>query len=461
MKFFRNKFILFIIFVLNLSLLNSLKLKNNNSHIGHFTAGLFAFQPHIHALDSNDNKPDPNPKPQPDSYNVHIAGDLVTTETKPQCPVILDKKPKFRDDLMMDPGSYSTQGPYSKPNPYKIMSTESTSYINYLWDYLDEMVIKKMQDKKLSEIIQKSFVEAFESAKNLKKTNDRIMNFYTAPKLLYYFSQGAAGIEPFQDPRIISQRSLNDKQKASPSGLQPAISKSDIKNIKDDDPVKPEVFKSILVYRKDFNKEIWEDSITPIQLFYVLNDWGWGPAGFQWHELDIKRLVDAYDFNGDGNLNKEEFTIFQIHSVVSMGHQCVEHCFKDIIDKIIEPLFMYLDCDSDGFINSENMWDGFRYINRNKSIKYNMYQCIFPLDLNKYYRTNSVNDFILKSSKEADGYLNKHEFIIGILAGFWERLSDKIGYGPNSELIKGLKKRWSSNGEKDLICDEILYYFNN
>ena len=48
-------------------------------------------------------------------------------------------------------GNYLTEGPRMKVSPYKIMSTKNTAYINYLFDYLDEFVIKKLNNKKITE----------------------------------------------------------------------------------------------------------------------------------------------------------------------------------------------------------------------------------------------------------------------------------------------------------------------
>lgn len=253
---------------------------------------------------------------------------------------------------------------------------------------------------------------------------------------------------------------VNNGQQATPSGMVPPTPANPVKPTPDDAAVPEAVFQAIVSYNKNFDKTIWENGITPTQVLNIMNEWGWGMPGEDRDMMDIKKIVDTYDFNGDGNLNPEEFTIFQIHSVKKVGHQCIKNCFKDLIDKVLEPLFLYLDCDSDGFINSTNLWDGLKNVYRNNSTKFNFYACQFPVELNTNYRTNCTNDLILKATFAADGYLTKDEFIKAILSGFWEREVDMKGYGVNSETQEGLKARWADGGKKDIECDKILYYFN-
>jgi len=467
MKLNRKNLILFaiaLIIKLNILPTNSFSLKvtnkskskiQRNSEKGPYSGGLFAIPI---------NKPSDDPsqvqKPKP-FYNPNIAGDLVTAKTRPQCPVIEEKLKRVMKAKKPETGNYLTEGPRMKVSPYKIMSTKNTAYINYLFDYLDEFVIKKLNNKKITEILTKNFTEAFEDAKKMKKTHPKYSNFYTAPKLLFFFSKGAAGTEPFTDPRLVSEKNINNNQIDTPSGMTPASKQSSVNPVPDDAPVPQAVWDAILSHNKNFNKKIFDNSITPIQLLHILDEWEWSPAGTEWDILELKKLVDHYDFNGDGNLNPEEFTILQIHLTVKAGYQCRKHCLREVIEIALEPLFMYLDCDSDGYINSENMWEGFKNVYRANSKKYNMYQCNFPLELNKDYRTNTVNDFILKVSYAADGFLNKNEFITGLLSGFWERQTDENNYGDSPDKLEGLKNRWGNKGDKDIECDKIMYYFNN
>merc|ERR1711957_249138 len=386
--------------------------------------------------------------------------DLVTTPNRPKCPIVLDPKASIRDQAKSETGTFPAQGPYVQANPFKLMNTKDTAYINYVFDYLDEMVIKKEGDSKLNKLMKTRFEESFELAKKMKKTDTRYSNMYTAPKLLYYFSKGTAGEQPFTDPRLMDQKMINNGQQATPSGLVPPTPANPVKPTADDATVTDAVYNAIKSYNANFDKVIWLNGVTPTQVLHIMNDWGWGMPGEDRDMNDIKRIVDKYDFNGDGNLNPEEFTIFKIHQTNQVGHQCAKFCMRGLIDKILEPLFMYLDCDSDGYINASNLWEGLKNVQRKGSNKFNMYGCEFPVELNKSYRTNCTNDLVLKATYAADGFLTKDEFTKAILTGFWERLSDKSGYGQNTETTEGLKARWASNGSKDIECNKILSYFS-
>merc|ERR1711957_396943 len=391
--------------------------------------------------------------------------DLVTTPTRPKCPIVLDPKSALRKAAEAATGTFPAMGPYVQANPFKLMNTKDTAYINYVFDYLDEMNIKKdlikdQDEIKINKLMEATFAKAFEAAKKMKKTDTRYSNMYTAPKLLFYFSKGTAGEQPFTDPRLMDQKVINNGQQATPSGMVPPTPANPVKPTADDATVTDAVYNAIKSYNANFDKVIWLNGVTPTQVLHIMNDWGWGMPGEDRDMNDIKRVVDKYDFNGDGNLNPEEFTIFMIHQTNQVGHQCAKFCMRGLIDKILEPLFMYLDCDSDGYINASNLWEGLKNVQRKGSNKFNMYGCQFPVELNKSYRTNCTNDLVLKATYAADGFLTKDEFTKAILTGFWERLSDKSGYGQNTETTEGLKARWASNGSKDIECNKILSYFS-
>ena len=205
------------------------------------------------------------------------------------------------------------------------MNTKDTAYINYVFDFLDEMIIKKEKDSKLNVLLRKRFSDSFEEAKKMKKTSARYSNMYTAPKLLFYFSKGTAGEQPFTDPRLMDQKTINNGQQATPSGMVPPTPANPVKPTPDDAPVKKEIFDAIKSYNKNFDQAIWENGVTPTQVLHIMNDWGWGMPGEDRDMNDIKKVVDTYDFNGDGNLNPEEFTIFQIHQTIKVGHQCYKN----------------------------------------------------------------------------------------------------------------------------------------
>jgi hypothetical protein len=321
-----------------------------------------------------------------------------------------------------------------------------------------------MNDRTLVDIIQEEFSKSFEDAKKMNKIDKQYSNPYTAKKLLFYFSNGTEGIEPYTDPKLIKEKAIARNQIATPSGFVLAKKIEEINPEPDDAPVPKEIYDSIKKYNKDFNIEIFENSITLIQIYHILLEWNWISPSMIHDIYDVKKIVDAYDFDGDGNLNPEEFTIFQIHFTLNNRNQCIKNCFGKIIDIILGPLFIFLDCKNDGNINSENMWEGLKHIYRKEFNKYDIYKCVLPNRLNRDYRTNSINYFILKTykkRKDTEGFVDKIEFINGILTGIWERQADDKGYGDNIKKRTGLPKRWADKGFTDIECNKILYFFPN
>jgi len=166
----------------------------------------------------------------------------------------------------------------------------------------------------------------------------------------------------------------------------------------------------------------------------------------------IRKLVDQFDFDGDGRLNPREFIIMAIvHNKNILGTTCL-NCFNNIIAKKIDPVFQFLDCNNDGKISSEDMWEGLMQLKRPDE-RYNIYDCTIK---GKKYRTNSVNDFFIKNMKnENDGFLTKEDFRAAILLGYWDRHVDteKI-IKDDARLFK--KLRWSDEGDTDIVCQRIL-----
>jgi hypothetical protein len=73
------------------------------------------------------------------------------------------------------------------------------------------------------------------------------------------------------------------------------------------------------------------------------------------------------------------------------------------------------------------------------------------------YRSTSCNDLILKNAKEKQGYLNKKEFSLGILLGFWDRQVGKTHFLKDNQR-NDKNSRWSPNGKIDLFCEKMKKY---
>ena len=107
-----------------------------------------------------------------------------------------------------------------------------------------------------------------------------------------------------------------------------------------------------------------------------------------------KSFIKKYDMNGDGRLNPRELILGALdHNKHLFGSRICNHCFEYATKKI-DAIFTYLDCNNDGIITAENLWNNLPRLKR-ASNEYN----IFALGKNTGFRTDCVNDFVLKKQK--------------------------------------------------------------
>jgi hypothetical protein len=155
--------------------------------------------------------------------------------------------------------------------------------------------------------------------------------------------------------------------------------------------------------------------------------------------------------NFDGRLNYRELilgSIYHNQQLVGLPEPLCNFCYFEI-GKIIDAIFLYLDCDNDGFLSAEEMWTNLPKMNR-KTEQWNLFS--FGVDDN--IRTASINDFILKNSKSKDGFISRREFRVGILLGFWDRQTETTKIvDDDSRNMKTL--RWRENH----MIDVSLYNF--
>jgi len=210
---------------------------------------------------------------------------------------------------------------------------------------------------------------------------------------------------------------------------------------------------NLMKFNKNFNPSVFENSfaIPEISEIFKAFNWDFQADVISWH----KALVDKYDFDGDGRLNPNEFIFMAIRQNRKvLGEDGRKHVFKEIIENKIDAIFSFIDCDNDGFISSENLWEGLKLLKRNNKGRYDMYKCVFP---NGDLRTASPNDVVLKSMKVADGFLNRVEFRQAILLGYWNRQTDKNGVIENDSInLKNL--RWTNDGAEDIVCNKIMKF---
>ena len=75
------------------------------------------------------------------------------------------------------------------------------------------------------------------------------------------------------------------------------------------DPANPsaspaQLSKTMATLNKNFDPAIFDNSISAAQLWNIISQWGWQTIVAA---NPIKKLVDRFDFNGDGRLNQYEF----------------------------------------------------------------------------------------------------------------------------------------------------------
>jgi len=202
---------------------------------------------------------------------------------------------------------------------------------------------------------------------------------------------------------------------------------------------------------KNFNENSYKAGLTVSNIYKACKDFKWNHNPQETNFA--KKIVDKYDFDGDGRLNPREFILMTIlHNKNILGGKDCTNCFGDIISKKIDPIFRFIDCNNDGKINAEDMWTNFENLKRTTTNKYNIYDCTIK---GKKYRTHSMNDFIIKNMKNFDGYLSKEEFRAAVLLGYWDRQTDveKI-YPDDTRTFKQL--RWGTGGDTDVVCQRIL-----
>jgi hypothetical protein len=202
--------------------------------------------------------------------------------------------------------------------------------------------------------------------------------------------------------------------------------------------------KQIKLFTKNFNENVYNVSVNAVQIRQALIAWKWymDPVNPNYPQ----RFVMKYDMNFDGRLNHREFLLASIwhnKQIVGSPSPLCENCYFDVV-KYIDAIFLYLDCDNDGFVSAEEMWTNLPNLNR-KTETFNM----FAFGNSENIRTAALNDFILKHTSAKDGYISRREFRIGVLLGYWDRQTETTKIvDDDSRTLKNL--RWSENNMVDI-----------
>jgi len=203
-------------------------------------------------------------------------------------------------------------------------------------------------------------------------------------------------------------------------------------------------------FTQNYDAASYDASVNIVQIQAAIKKWKWqvNPGDPTYFE----RFVKKYDMNYDGRLNPREFILASLYNnKQTVGSSLCEKCYFEV-GKMLDAIFLYLDCDNNGLLSSEEIWGNLPNIKR-KTTKWNM----FSFGNDQSIRTAAINDFILKNSKVKDGFITRSEFRVGILLGFWDRQTE------TNKVLKGeertLKRlRWK---EGDMIDVALYNYYKN
>jgi Ca2+-binding EF-hand superfamily protein len=335
-----------------------------------------------------------------------IWGDMFSKPQGNGCKdLIPDPLTTPQNNIIIDNNGVPWSGPKKKINI--LDRQQGFGPAAYFFDYIDEI---------FQGDVTKEFQRIYDEVKKLLPDEKEFTEPYPLFKLVAAYSPADASAKP-ADP---NDQAMIDK-------LKIIIGKDS----------------------KIFNENAYKAGITVANIYKACKDFQWN---YNPQEVNFaKKIVDTYDFDGDGRLNPREFIIMSIiHNKNILGTTC-KNCYNDLISKKIDPIFRFLDCNNDGKINAEDMWTNFENLKK-KDKRYNIYDCTIK---GKKYRTGSMNDFIIKSMKNFDGFLTKEEFRAAILLGYWDRQTDieKI-YPDDTRTFKQL--RWGTAGDTDVVCQRIL-----
>jgi hypothetical protein len=300
-------------------------------------------------------------------------------------------------------GDQDLKIPKKKDNPFAKLQGFGDSA--YLWDYLDGV---------LQTTIMTELKTMYDDALKLVAPDEKVFpDPYSLQKLIFYYSQGKEDTSNFDQAKLLT---------------------------------------TIAAYNKNFIADVWQKSISVPQVYQIFETWGW-------YKLPVndnpRKSVNYFDFNGDGRLSPYEFIIFAVvnNKNVFRNSNCKTHCFAEICSTKLDPLFAFVDCDADGWINAENMWLGLENVNR-PAEGWNIYNCVLPNSVNSLVRTTAMNDFILKNFKKANGYVNLDEWRRGFILGYNDRNCDDSTIFMDDTRNKKTE-RWNTDGTTDTQCEKI------
>jgi len=261
----------------------------------------------------------------------------------------------------------------------------------------------------------------------------------------------------FMDPAILPamlkefHSIYDDMMKLPPDDTADYADPFDLKKLlatSTDKALNAKAMKDLTLLNKNYDPSIYNVSVNAVQIHKAMIDWKWS-ADFGLSDF-AKSFIKRYDMNGDGRLNPREIILGAIdHNKHLFGMPGCTHCFQEVSKKL-DAIFMFIDCDNDGIIKAEDLWNNLPKLKRN-SPQFNM----FALSKDAGIRTAAVNDFVLKNMSGRSGILTKVAFRNAIILGMWDRQTDftKV-LDDDSRTLKEL--RWKDDDMVDIKAEEYI-----
>jgi hypothetical protein len=123
------------------------------------------------------------------------------------------------------------------------------------------------------------------------------------------------------------------------------------------------LLKQLKLFTKNYDPEVYNLSLNTVQVRKAMINWKW--TGEKSNPNFAKKFVSRFDMNFDGRLNPRELVLGSImNNRGIMGTQLCQQCFNNST-KSIDQVFLYLDCNDDGWLSAEEFWNNMNNLNRN------------------------------------------------------------------------------------------------
>lgn len=201
-----------------------------------------------------------------------------------------------------------------------------------------------------------------------------------------------------------------------------------------------------------FNVYIWSKSVSISEMENNIKIFELPVESDQ--KYQAYQAVVNFDFNGDGRLSLFEYIEMIILEVIpKMNVVDCRNCLRETVVKLIQPIFYYLDCDNNGYLDYEEMFTAMEKLKKPQHLC-DMFKC--KDESGEYKRTDAINDFIIKAPFKTfevkDDGINKFDFAARILAGYLMRhvRENSIESG---EFYTRKLERWNNLMDEDLKCN--------